>query len=174
MLATLAHEPFSDPEWIYERKLDGVRCLVFCQKGEVRLVSRNRKNMNATWPELVETLGREPCRDFLADGEIVAFEVEQVEEVEVDSDPAASGLLRVLEADATLERLAARLERMERRSSPFAEPVREKGAHWVSPKLVGELGFTEWTEDGKLRHPRFLGLRTDKEPSQVHRERPEA
>jgi bifunctional non-homologous end joining protein LigD len=41
----------------------------------------------------------------------------------------------------------------------------------VRPELVGEFGFTEWTRDGRLRHPRFLGLRADKEPAQVRRER---
>ena len=40
----------------------------------------------------------------------------------------------------------------------------------MRPELVGEFAFTEWTEDGKLRHPRFLGLRTDKEPADVERE----
>jgi len=41
---------------------------------------------------------------------------------------------------------------------------------WIDPKLVGEIGFTEWTSDGKLRHPRFLGLRDDKDPEDVVRE----
>jgi bifunctional non-homologous end joining protein LigD len=73
--------------------------------------------------------------------------------------------------EATLERLGRRLGRLERETSPFADPVREKGAHWASPKLVGEFGFTEWTRDGKLRHPRFLGLREDKPAKRVRRER---
>jgi bifunctional non-homologous end joining protein LigD len=42
----------------------------------------------------------------------------------------------------------------------------------VHPKLVAQIGFTEWTRDGKLRHPRFLGLRRDKSPKDVVRERP--
>jgi ATP-dependent DNA ligase len=74
MLATLHHEPFSDPGWIFERKLDGVRCLVFRRGETVRLLSRNRKAMNAPWPELVEDLGKESQDDFVADGEIVALE----------------------------------------------------------------------------------------------------
>jgi bifunctional non-homologous end joining protein LigD len=41
----------------------------------------------------------------------------------------------------------------------------------VKPKLVAQIGFTEWTGDGKLRHPRFLGLRDDKKPEEVTRER---
>ena len=56
--------------------------------------------------------------------------------------------------------------------SPFAEPVAEKGAHWLVPALVAQIGFSEWTRDGKLRHPRYLGLRDDKAPEEVVRERP--
>jgi bifunctional non-homologous end joining protein LigD len=307
MLATLTDEPFSDPDWIYERKLDGVRCLVFRKGARVRLVSRNRNGMNGTWPELVRELEREPCEDFVADGEIVAFEGRRTSFSRLQgriglheaSDARHSGITVYLylfdvmhlaghdtcalplrarkgllkrglsfrghvrytphrnergeayleEAcakgwegliakdatapyvhersrkwlkfkcqhgqelviggytdpqgsrkgfgallvgyydggelryagkvgtgydDETLEKLAARLGRLERKTSPFAGEVREKGAHFVRPALVGEFGFTEWTDDGKLRHPRFLGLRTDKEPEDVHRERPEA
>ncbi len=50
---------------------------------------------------------------------------------------------------------------------PFRVPPREKGAHWVRPDLVAQIGFTEWTEDGKLRHPTFLGLRSDKAAREV-------
>jgi bifunctional non-homologous end joining protein LigD len=46
-------------------------------------------------------------------------------------------------------------------------------AHWVKPALVAQVGFTEWTSDGKLRHPRYLGLRTDKRPRDVVREDPD-
>lgn len=58
-----------------------------------------------------------------------------------------------------------------RRTSPFDDPVRESRARWVAPKLVAEIGFTEWTRDGRLRHPRSLGLRDDKDPADVVRER---
>jgi bifunctional non-homologous end joining protein LigD len=44
--------------------------------------------------------------------------------------------------------------------------------HWVEPKLVVEVAFTEWTGDGRLRHPSFVGLREDKPARQVRRERP--
>lgn len=73
---------------------------------------------------------------------------------------------------ATLLDLRHRLDELATPRSPFSEPVREKGAHWVAPELVAEIGFTEWTQDGKLRHPRFLGLREDKKPRDVVRERP--
>ena len=45
-------------------------------------------------------------------------------------------------------------------------------AHWVRPELVGEVEFTEWTSDGRLRHPSFQGLRADKNPRDIVRERP--
>jgi bifunctional non-homologous end joining protein LigD len=56
------------------------------------------------------------------------------------------------------------------RAPPFADPVREKGAHWLRPELVAQIGFSEWTRDGKLRHPRYLGLREDKAAHDVVRE----
>jgi bifunctional non-homologous end joining protein LigD len=52
------------------------------------------------------------------------------------------------------------------------EDLPHKGVHWVRPELVVEVGFTEWTKHGKLRHPRYIGLREDKEPEDVMRERP--
>ncbi len=52
-----------------------------------------------------------------------------------------------------------------------ALPLRaRKKLHWVRPDLVAEIGFTEWTRDGRLRHPRFLGLRSDKDARKVVRE----
>jgi bifunctional non-homologous end joining protein LigD len=72
--------------------------------------------------------------------------------------------------EATLVRLHERLAEIERDSSPFGTPVRGSGIHWVRPELVVQIGFTEWTRDGKLRHPRYLGLRTDKDPADVVRE----
>ncbi|MEU1295567.1 non-homologous end-joining DNA ligase [Streptomyces sp. NPDC005840] len=57
--------------------------------------------------------------------------------------------------------------------APFAGRVGEPRPHWVEPVLVAQVAFTEWTRDGMLRHPRFLGLRDDKDPRDVVRERPE-
>ena len=75
--------------------------------------------------------------------------------------------------DQTLERLSTTLRAAERPDPPFAGgPLPRKDAHWVEPHLVAEIGFTEWTRDGSLRHPRFLGLRSDKRPEEVLRERP--
>jgi bifunctional non-homologous end joining protein LigD len=59
-------------------------------------------------------------------------------------------------------------------SKPMVEGApRYRGATWVRPRLVGQVRFTEWTADGRLRHPSFLGLRPDKTPEDVVREKPE-
>jgi bifunctional non-homologous end joining protein LigD len=76
----------------------------------------------------------------------------------------------------TLDRLRRRLDRLERREPPFSNPPRgaeARGVHWVEPKLVAEVAFTQWTRDGHLRHPTFQGLREDKDPREVVREVPE-
>ena len=73
---------------------------------------------------------------------------------------------------ATLVSLRQVLDGLEQVAPPFSGQVRERGAHWVRPELVAQVGFTEWTTDGKLRHPRFLGLRRDKSAADVVRERP--
>lgn len=59
MLATLTHDPFSDAGWIYERKLDGLRLLVFRQAESVRLMTRNRKERSSMWPHVTEDVVRE-------------------------------------------------------------------------------------------------------------------
>jgi bifunctional non-homologous end joining protein LigD len=67
-----------------------------------------------------------------------------------------------------LRSMRARLDRLVRRSAPFAEPPRtNEPAHWVAPKLVVEVKFAEWTADGKLRQPIFLGVRDDKPAREV-------
>jgi bifunctional non-homologous end joining protein LigD len=71
---------------------------------------------------------------------------------------------------ATLADLHRRMSAAQRDSSPFADRVREKGAHWTEPELVANIAFTEWTDDGKLRHPRYEGLRADKNAREVVRE----
>ncbi|AKJ15148.1 ATP-dependent DNA ligase [Streptomyces incarnatus] len=67
--------------------------------------------------------------------------------------------------------LRERLDALRRESSPFGDAVREARARWVEPELVAQIAFTEWTRDGMLRHPRYLGLREDKRPRDVVRER---
>ena len=69
--------------------------------------------------------------------------------------------------------LRAKLDRLEQKTSPFTPPPPGslgRHAHWVKPELVCEVEFTEWTTDGKIRHPSFKGLRADKKPGQVVRE----
>lgn len=70
--------------------------------------------------------------------------------------------------------LRDRLGNIETADCPFAQgdPPRGNHVHWVRPKLVAEIGFAEWTQNGLLRQPRFEGLRPDKGPREVRRERP--
>jgi bifunctional non-homologous end joining protein LigD len=306
MLATLTHRRFSSPDWIFERKLDGERCLAFRRGGEVRLLSRNRQRLDCTYPELVDALSVRSDHDVVLDGEVVAFErgrmsfsrlqrrmgisdpelarrsgiavayyvfdilhldgnrvtalplrarksllaraltyrtplrltthrntegeaflrdacrreweglvakraaSEYVGRRSTDwlkfkcsnrqelvvggfTDPAGTrvgfgallvgyhegGRLRYAGKVgtgydvATLRALRLRLDELEQDHPPFVDPPRERGVHWVRPELVAEVGFSEWTADGRLRHPRFLGLRSDKPASEVVRERPE-
>jgi bifunctional non-homologous end joining protein LigD len=73
-------------------------------------------------------------------------------------------------SERSLDELARLFTALERATSPFAELVREKGAHWLEPELVAEVAFSNWTADGRLRHPSFLGLRPDKPSTEVVRE----
>ncbi len=75
--------------------------------------------------------------------------------------------------DKTLAKLRPILGKLEQKEAPFDNPPRgfeAKGAHWVKPQLVGEIAFTEWSNDGALRHPSFQGLREDKKATEVVRE----
>lgn len=67
--------------------------------------------------------------------------------------------------------MAKQLQELERDESPFdgPPPVR-KAVHWVRPEMVVQVAFSEWTRDGRLRHPRFLGVRDDKPARKVVRE----
>jgi bifunctional non-homologous end joining protein LigD len=71
--------------------------------------------------------------------------------------------------------LRSRLERIEQKTCPFTPPPAGwlgRNAHWVKPDLVCEVVFTEWTTDGKIRHPSFQGLRADKNAKEIKREKP--
>jgi bifunctional non-homologous end joining protein LigD len=295
MKAVLTDDRFSDPEWMFERKLDGIRCIAVRDGGDVRLLSRNDLSMNARYPEVAEALGAQAAQRFAVDGEVVAFDGDQTsfakltrrgreyvpvffyvfdvlwldgadvralplrtrkrllrdalswedplrftqhrnEDGEafyaeacrkgwegliakrVDSpygggrsrdwlkfkcgtgqelviggftEPKGSriefgallvgyfdgeGELRYAGKVGTgfdrplLRSLGERMRALARDASPFADPVRERGTTWVEPELVAQIGFSEWTRDGRLRHPRFLGLREDKPAAQVVRE----
>ncbi|RFP87220.1 ATP-dependent DNA ligase [Rhodobacteraceae bacterium 63075] len=302
MLAVLTDARFSDPDWLFERKLDGERVLVFRDGDRLRLMTRNRNDVTDTWPELAEALAGQPARSFVADGEVVAFDGDVSSFARLQgrmqvSDPErarASGIAVYLylfdllhldghdltgeplrrrksllkrafcfedplrytqhrngagesyyeqacekgwegviakEAEAAyihgrsrkwlkfkcangqelviggftrpegerkgfgallvgyyedgalryagkvgtgfdeefLSAFRERLDSRRRESSPFAGQVDEE-ALWVKPDLVAEIGFTEWTSAGKLRHPRFIGLRRDKPAEDVTRE----
>jgi DNA ligase D-like protein (predicted ligase) len=297
MKATLTDERFSDPGWIYERKLDGIRCLAIRGGDGVQLYSRNDLSQNARYPELVDALNAEAHKEFVVDGEVVAFTGNRTDfgkltqrhrlgpdrvrvfyyvfdvlyvagrdttqlpqrtrkavlrralsfhgnvrytphrnregeayyrhacakkwegliakragapyvhgrsrdwlkfkcaaeqELVIGGYTAPKGSRTVLGAllvgyyegkrlryagkvgtgfdRATLNDLGARLEPLQRDDSPFADEVKERSVTWVEPKLVAQIGFSEWTADGRLRHPRYLGLREDKPAEEVVRE----
>ncbi len=304
MLATLTEERFSDPDWIFERKFDGIRLLAFRDGDEVRLRSRNNLALEATYPEIVDALAAQSCRSFAVDGEVVAFEgrrtsferlqgrsgirqaaaarasdiavyyyvfdllhldgfdttglplsyrkrllrralsfagplrftvhrvgvgeqmYEQAcrrgdegviakranagyaagrspnwlkfkcvrdQEFVVGGYTAPRGSRIALGAllvgyyagddfvyagkvgtgftEKVLRELHERLDELAAQGSPFSKgQPRERDAYWVEPELVVQIGFTEWTRDGKLRHPRYQGLRNDKPAIEVVRE----
>lgn len=73
---------------------------------------------------------------------------------------------------AGLADMYRRLKPLERKTSPFAEiPKTNERAHWVGPRIVVEVKFSEWTADAKLRQPIYLGTRDDKDPHEVGREK---
>jgi DNA ligase D-like protein (predicted ligase) len=305
MLAMLTDERFSDPNWIFERKFDGERLLIFRKGDRVRLMTRNRNCVNDTYPELVEAFADQPSEDVVVDGEVVAFDghvtsfsrlqgrmqIKNAEEARASGIPVklylfdilhVSGmnvtrlplrnrkhlLKQVIEFDdplrfaahrneqgeayfrtacskgwegviakksdgfyrqgrskewlkfkcakgqelviggftppggsrngfgallvgyydggelkyagkvgtgfdnAFLVNFRKRLDQARCDKAPFNPVPEEPEACWVRPEFVAEIGFAEWTKDGKLRHPRFVGLRRDKSPDDVVREMP--
>lgn len=298
MLATLVREPFSDKDWIFEPKLDGVRCLAFRKGSKLDLFSRNHIRLNDEFPELISGLLHQPASSFIVDGEIVALEhgvsrfsllqkrkqkrvptfyyifdvlflegcdlthlelryrKELLEKAFAVDDPLRLSRHRGAQGESyyreackkgwegliakraaseyvhrrswdwqklkcenqqefvivgytepagqrvgigavlvgfyekgkllyagkvgtgfdtqTLRDLETKLSAIERPAPACIFDSRKKaGVHWVQPKFVAQIGFTEWTGAGKLRHPRYLGLRTDKKPSEVVREKPQ-
>ena len=73
--------------------------------------------------------------------------------------------------ERTLAEVAARLRPLIVERSAFVDPPREPGTTWVEPRLVAQVAFAEWTSDGRLRQPAFLGLRDDKDPRECRRPR---
>jgi DNA ligase D-like protein (predicted ligase) len=308
MKAKLTDRPFSDPAWVFERKLDGIRAAVRRKDGEVTLTSRTDKSLSSAYPELVEALEAEPATEFAADGEIVAFDgsrtsferlqgrmgIHDPRLARMSGIPVYLYLFDLLEfeghdliglplrkrkaalrrafsfhgpvrytphrnergeeffaeacakgwegliakradspyvhsrsgdwlklkcsfeqelviggftppqgsrrrfgallvgyyeegelryagkvgtgfSERTLNDLGDRLEALETAEPAFAgDDGLPRQARWVEPRLVGQFAFGEWTRDGKLRHPRYLGLRDDKPAAEVVRERPSA
>jgi bifunctional non-homologous end joining protein LigD len=308
-LATLSHERFWAEGWVYERKLDGQRCLAVRTAAGTRLYSRSGRDVTVAFPEIAEALQAQASSDFVVDGEVVAFEgartsfarlqprihvssadkarrsgvavhfyvfdVLRVDGVDVRDEPLLDRKRRLRglidfdgavvrytphrvhggedyfaeacrkgwegliakRADApyaagrtdrwlkfkceagqelvvvgwtdpegsrvalgalllayyrgedlvyagkvgtgfnrqVLRDLHARLRRIERDAPPCTKggPTGARvagGVHWAEPELVAEVAFTEWTAAGQLRHPRYLGLRTDKSARDVVRE----
>ncbi|MGW0891022.1 non-homologous end-joining DNA ligase [Saccharopolyspora sp. NPDC002578] len=301
-LATRTDARFSDPDWVFERKLDGVRVIAGRDGGAPVLWSRNHNRVDSAYPEVVEALAGQADR-FLLDGEVVAFDGDRTSFARLQrrmhlTDPRAArrtgvavhycvfdlpafggvdltrlplrvrkrllaecfeftgplllsehrsgdgaeffrqacasgwegliakradrpyrsgrsrdwlkfpclsgqefviggrtepkgsrsgfgallvgyfdgGALRYAGKvgtgydEAALRDIGGRLDELSRRESPFADRIPEREVRWAEPELVAEVGFTEWTRDGRLRHPRFLGLRNDKPATDVVRE----
>jgi bifunctional non-homologous end joining protein LigD len=279
MGATLTRERFAGPEWIFERKLDGIRLLAFKEGAAVRLLSRNQLPQNAHYPAFVAAVAALPCQDVILDGEAVGgweaqlepgyyvFDIlwlngrdlttlplrtrrellvglslapplQLVERLEGErpweracsegwegvvakrldsvyeqrrsphwlkmkcenSDELVVGgftepkgkraglgalLLGFFDGDdfvfagkvgtgldtALLLELRARCDTLEIPVTPFtrATGLPRKDAHWVRPEIVVEVAFMEWTDHGKLRHPRLVRLRPDKAAREVVR-----
>lgn len=304
MLATLTHNYFYSPDWMYEHKLDGERCISIKNGKEVSLQTRNHKSMNISYPDVEEAISHIDANVIL-DGEIVAFKhglsdfsrLQQrmhartkeeakkthiavyyyifdimyldgydltqlplitrkqilrkiisfkkplrftphklktseayfdgickkgweglmvknirstyqskrstdwlkfkcVQEQELViggyTDPQRSrigfgalllgyykrgkfhyaGKVGTGFDTETLLYLKKQLDKLETSRMPFINyNDSSKGVHWVKPQLVCEVGFTEWTHDNKLRHPRYLGLRRDKPAKEVTQEK---
>ena len=74
MLATSGKKPFSDPDWIFEPKLDGYRVLAFVKKGKAKLISRNGIDVSDQYPAIMSDLDKLPPKDYILDGEVVALD----------------------------------------------------------------------------------------------------
>ena len=73
--------------------------------------------------------------------------------------------------NAALKSIYGMMQPLRTAKKPFDQRVKDENATtWLTPKLVGEVKFSEWTSEGEMRHPAFLGLRTDKKASDVIRE----
>jgi bifunctional non-homologous end joining protein LigD len=275
MAATLTQDRFAGPEWIFERKLDGIRLLAFREGSDVRLFSRNRLLQNC--PPVEQAIAKLDVQDLILDGELTwgsdgliyhVFDipwlngsdltaltlderqavldslllVPPVQRVSRLTDPrpweracregwegviakrrdsqyehrrsphwlkmkcetsqelvvggftdpqggrVGLGALLVGYFEAAqfvfagkvgtgfdtklLLALRGRLDGIEIPASPFTKSVGlpRLRAHWVKPEIVVEVAFIQWTAHGKLRHGRFLRLRTDKPAREVVRE----
>jgi len=92
-----------------------------------------------------------------------------------DGELVSAGRVGTGFTNRTLRELHARMKKLERATPPIANPPRgasARGVHWLEPKLVAEVSFTEWTSDGSIRHPSFQGLREDKALEEIVREGP--
>ena len=168
MKATLTDRRFCDPNWIFERKLDGVRGIAVRDGGPVRLLSRN---------DLVAQRGQRPVPVFLYAFDLMWLDGEDLRPLPLRRERGEE-LYRAACARGWEGLIAKRAD------SPYVsyagkvgtgfdrDEAPPRGTTWVQPRLVAQVAFTEWTREGRLRHPRFLGLREDKDPREVVREVP--
>ncbi len=91
MLPNSTQQPFADPSWVFEPKLDGFRVLAFVHDGNVRLFSRREIDNNGQYPWLVRELGQQPYRDIVIDGEIVALDAEGRPSFQLMQNRASNG-----------------------------------------------------------------------------------
>src|SRR5260370_40704648 len=74
MLASIAEEPFDDPNWLFELKWDGYRAIAFIEDGSVRLISRNQNDLTPRYPELLKAPEFVKARTAIFDGEVVVLD----------------------------------------------------------------------------------------------------
>ncbi len=127
-------------DWIDELKFDGYPALVIEDRQQLELRSRKNKDLTGMYRGVAEAGQRVKAAQAVIDGEIVALDTQ--------GSPSFQAL--------------------QHRDSHPGEEMREM--QWVKPEVVGQIRFVEWTTEGRLRHAAFLGLRSDKRASEVHRE----
>ena len=140
MAATLTHQRFAGPEWLFERKYDGIRLLAFRRGRTVRLLSRNKLPQHH--PAIDAAVLALPVREVILDGEVAW---------DGGSD---YHVVDILWLDG---------ENVTRRPGLGALLVGYYDG-------ADEVAFSEWTVHNKLRHPRLVGIREDKSPREVIRE----
>src|SRR5947208_712680 len=191
MLPTLVEEVPRGPGWLFELKWDGVRVLALREKGRVELWARSGARVTGRYPEIAAALAPLAGGDLALDGEVVALDAE--------GRPSFERLQRRMHLVREGARAAARVPATayfydclalfgrDLRGLPLAgrqallrEPLPAPGAlryadqagrHGVRPVLVCEVRFSEWTGEGLVRHPVYLGLRSDRRPREVRAER---
>jgi len=191
MLATLIDAPFDDPEWLFETKWDGVRAICAVDPDRrLTLRSRNGKDLLVKYPGLAKIGEAFRSIPVVVDGEIVSLDehgkssFQRLQNLIQGRTGAARPGERSLTyvafdvlfahgGDLRKEPLEERkLKSLETARSPFTTtPTSKAPTHFVRPRLVAEIKFGEWTRDGFLRQPVFLGLRDDKPARSVVRER---
>src|SRR5215218_1348769 len=168
MKAVLTDERFSDPDWIFERKLDGIRCLAFKAHERVQLRSRNDLSLNGRFPEIAAALEADPVTDVVLDGEIVAFDGAQTSFARLQQRGERPtpvffyvfDILRLAGDDVTDEPLRAR-KALLRRSLAFADPIRltahrngDGEAFYAEACRKGWEGLIEKRADAPYTHGR--------------------